>query len=261
MSVLHTEDLEIYYEINGKGNLLVLIHGLGSGTRDWENQVPALARHHRVITFDVRGHGRTGAPPGPYSVPLFASDTARLMEALGVGPAHIAGLSMGGMIAFQLALDRPELVRSLSIINSGPELILHTVGERAVFCHRKLIVRVFGMRQMGKMLAKNLLPEPGQKALARRLVRRWGRNDRRAYLAALDAIIGWSVADRIHTITCPTLIMSADKDYTPVAWKAQYAARIPGAELVIIRNSRHLSPLDQPVQVNRALAEFLSQGG
>ena len=113
MLILHTDDLDIYYEIHGKGTPLVLIHGLGSSTLDWEGQVGFCSKDFETVTIDLRGHGKSGKPPGPYSVPLFASDTAKLIQFLNLPPAHVAGISMGGMVAFQLALDVPKLVKSL----------------------------------------------------------------------------------------------------------------------------------------------------
>jgi len=255
MPVLKTDDLNIYYEITGKGSPLLLIHGLGSSTRDWEMQVVFLSKHFKVITFDVRGHGKTGKPPGPYSVSLFAKDTAKLIYALNISPAHVAGISMGGMIAFQLGIDTPELIKSLSIVNSGPELILQTAEKRTLFFQRKLIIRIMGMKYMGRVLAKMLLPEPHQKQLNRTLIKRWSENDKKAYMASLNAIIGWSVADKISSIKCPVHIIASDMDYTSISYKRSYMKKMQNAEMTIIKNSRHLSPVDQPVQVNYAFMQ------
>lgn len=253
MPVLNTKDLDIYYEITGKGRPLLLIHGLGSSTRDWESQVKFLSKHLRVIAFDVRGHGKTAKPPGPYSVSRFAKDTANFIKSLDISPVHIAGISMGGMIGFQLAIDYPELVKSLAIINSGPELILRNPMEKAVFFQRKLIVHFLGMKYMGRVLAERLLPEIHQKQAQKVLKKRWAENNKKAYMAALNAIIGWSVADKIGRIKCPVHIIASDMDYTPVSYKKTYMKNLQNAEMTIISNSRHLSPADQPVQVNFAL--------
>ena len=258
MPTFHSDKLDIYYEIHGTGTPLVLLHGLGSSILDWENQVAFLSKHFQTVAIDLRGHGQSGKPPGPYSVPLFAADTAKLMQFLKLPAAHVAGISMGGMVAFQLALDAPKLVKSLIIINSGPELVLRTRQERLAFLQRKLIVRCLGMQRMAQLLGKMLLPEPQQQSLQRTLIQRWAKNDKKAYLASLRAIIGWSVTDRLGSIQCPTLVMAADKDYTPVAFKEAYVAKMAAAKLAVIRNSRHLSPVDQPGQVNDALLAFLS---
>ncbi len=259
MPTLATDDLNIYYEIHGEGPPLIFLHGLGSSTRDWEYQIEFFAGRYQVIAMDFRGHGQSGKPPGPYSVQLFAADTVKLLKALNLGPAHIAGLSMGGMVAFQMAVDTPELIASLTIINSGPELVFRSFAERMAFLQRSLIIRCLGIKYMAQVLAKILLPEPHQKTLQKQLLQRWAQNDKKAYLASLQAITGWSVADRISAIQAPTLVISADQDYTPIAFKEAYIARMPMAELAIINNSRHLSPIDQPEQVNTAIQNFLSR--
>ena len=119
MPLTRVGDIDVYYEKRGSGEPVLLIHGLGSSTEDWEYQVERLASRYTVVSYDVRGHGQTGKPRGRYSVAQFASDAAGLIERLGLGPVHVQGISMGGMIAFQLAVDKPDLVRSLTIVNSG----------------------------------------------------------------------------------------------------------------------------------------------
>jgi pimeloyl-ACP methyl ester carboxylesterase len=251
-------DLNLYFEALGSGEPLVFLHGLGSSTRDWERQVAFFSPFFQVITYDNRGHGKTDRPKGPYSIPLFARDAAAFLRAVGAVPAHIVGLSMGGMTAFQLAVDEPDLVKSLTVVNSGPALPLTTARERRMFFLRRLVVRFLGMRKMGTMLADMLLPEPDQKDLHDTMIARWTGNDRKAYLASLKALSGWSVADRIGGIRCPVLVVSADRDYTPVSLKESYARQIPGAQVAVIRNSRHLTPVDQPEAFNEVLLGFLN---
>lgn len=252
-------ELALHYESAGEGEPLVLIHGLGSSTKDWEGQVGVFAEHFRVVAVDIRGHGLSDKPPGPFSVPMFAADTAGLLKELDIGSAHVAGISMGGMIAFQLAVDSPQLLRSMIIVNSGPHLVPATFRERLGFWRRLFTVRVLGMRRMGEVLAGRLFPEPHQAEMRRTLIERWAANDKRAYLASLRAILGWSVADRIEAIQCPTLVIAADQDYTPVAVKEAYAARMPRAEVCVIPNSRHVTPVDQPGLFNDAVLGFLKR--
>ena len=162
MPLTRVQDLDVHYEIAGRAGdgaeTVLLVHGLGSSTEDWAPQVEALSAQFRVVTYDVRGHGQTSKPAGSYSVPQFAGDAASLIEALGLGAVHLVGLSMGGMIGFQLAADRPDLVRSLVIVNSGPEMILRTRKERLAIAQRRWIIRLMGMRAWGKVLADRLLP-------------------------------------------------------------------------------------------------------
>ena len=259
MPKIHVNEIDINYEISGQGQPILFIHGLGSSLRDWELQVPFFAKQYRVVAFDVRGHGRSDKPPGPYSIRQFAADAAGLIRALDIAPAHIVGISLGGMIAFQLATDAPDLVRSLVIVNAAPEFVARTAKERFQVLQRKLIVRLLGMRKMGEVLGKRLFIKPEQADLRRTFADRWADNDRRAYRDAMLSILGWSVAHRLGTIRCPALVIAADEDYTPVSVKEAYAARMQNAELAVIRDSRHATPVEWPQQFNETAAEFLSR--
>lgn len=113
MPTVQANEIDLYYEEQGSGEPLLLIMGWGGNAASWEPQLSGLAEHFRVITFDNRGAGRSSAPDEPYSIVQMACDTARLMEALEVRRAHVFGVSMGGMIAQELALVHPEKVGSL----------------------------------------------------------------------------------------------------------------------------------------------------
>ena len=101
MAYFEHEGCNLHYEEYGHGAPLLLVHGLGSSTLDWEKQIPALSAHYRVIVPDVRGHGRSDKPRERYSIAGFSADMIALMEHLNLGPTHYVGLSMGGMIGFQ----------------------------------------------------------------------------------------------------------------------------------------------------------------
>ncbi|MFY0747410.1 alpha/beta fold hydrolase [Pseudomonas sp. NFX5] len=251
------EGCSLHYEEYGHGTPLILIHGLGSSSQDWELQVPALARHYRLIVVDVRGHGRSDKPRERYSIEGFTYDLVALIEHLDLPPAHVVGLSMGGMIAFQLAVDEPGRVKSLCIVNSAPQVKVRSAREYGWWVKRWTLARVLSLATIGKALGERLFPKPGQADLRRKMAERWAKNDKRAYLASFDAIVGWSVQERLSRITCPTLVISADHDYTPVAQKENYVKLLPDARLVVIEDSRHATPLDQPEVFNTTLLDFL----
>jgi 3-oxoadipate enol-lactonase len=259
MPSLHVRDIDLYYEVNGQGQPIVFIHGLGSSACDWEMQVPVFSKQYQVVTFDLRGHGKSGKPRGPYSISLFSTDTAELITGLGLAPTHVVGISLGGMIALQLAVSAPDLVKSLTVVNAGPEFVVRTAKEYLQVLQRQVIVRLLGMRRMGEVLSKRLFPKPGQQELRQLFVERWAANDPRAYRDAMQAIVGWSVTDHLNSIQCPTLVIAADQDYTPVATKEAYVARMPHAELVVISDSRHATPVERPEEFNEVLAAFLSR--
>ncbi|MDH4556892.1 alpha/beta fold hydrolase [Pseudomonas sp. BN417] len=259
MSYFENDGCQLHYEDFGHGMPVVLVHGLGSSTRDWEYQIPALAAHYRVVALDVRGHGRSDKPRERYSIAAFADDVVALIEHLGLIDVHLVGISMGGMIGFQLGVDRPDLLRSLTIVNSGPEVIPRAPREFLEIAKRWSLSRLLSLETIAKGLGRLLFPLPEQADLRRKIEERWPQNDKRAYLASLDAIIGWGVRERVARITCPTLVITADHDYTPVALKRVYVNEMPDARLVIIENSRHATPLDQPERFNTTLLDFLAE--
>lgn len=256
-----TNQIQLYYEAHGEGQPLVLIHGLGSSTRDWEAQVPEFSRGYRVITFDLRGHGRSDKPAGPYSLPMFAADVAGLLEVLGTAPAHIAGISLGGGVGLQFALDYPDKVKTLTIINSGPALGGTPEQAQQEIDRRVGIVRQLGMRAMGEALSPALFPKPEHAALRQSFVERWAENDPEAYIAATRSMLGWNVVERLGELRCPVLVVSADQDYSPVAAKEAYVKLIPDARLVVIPDAHHGTPMERPEAFNAVLGEFLAAHG
>jgi pimeloyl-ACP methyl ester carboxylesterase len=258
MPTITLGDLSTYYETYGEGEPVLLIHGLGSSMDDWEWQVPVLRRAFTVVTYDVRGHGKTGKAADGYSMLQFANDALKLITALALGPMHVVGAGMGGMIALQLAVSYPNSVRSLVIVNSGPELVPRTLRARLAIAKQKLIVRTLGMPAIGRRAAHRLLPRPEHAAQRTAFVARWSRNDERAYLRALDAMVGWSVVNRLDDIDCRVLVLAADHDDTPEAWKRAFVARMRNASLVVIPDSHHALPIECPEPFNKALCCFLS---
>ncbi len=257
MPKIKAEAITLYYEEWGQGEPVLLLHGLGSSTQDWELQIAAFAERYRVIAVDLRGHGRSDKPRGPYSIPLFAADIASFLQALKISSVHLIGISLGGMIAFQLALNAPELIKSLIIVNSVPKMILQTFDDRYQLWRRMAITRLMGMRRMGQFLAPRLFPKPEQAEFRQQIAERWAQNDKRAYLAATKSFVGWDITDRLDKITCPTLVVSADEDYWPVSEKEAYTALIPNARLMVFADSRHATPIDQADKFNTAVLQFL----
>src|SRR5271165_903377 len=188
------DECEINLEVVGSGPRVVLLHGLGSCLQDWQPQIAALADRYTVIAIDLRGHGESGKPPGPYSMEMLAADVRQVLEKLETGPVHVVGLSLGGMVAFQLAADAPELVRTLVIVNSGPEVVPRTLREHLALGARTWALRLLGLRRLGGRIAAMNFPDPGQEALRGALAARIAGNDVPAYRATMKAIVGWSVA-------------------------------------------------------------------
>ena len=257
MPIADVNAISLYYEEEGQGEPLLLLHGLGTDGRSWEYQRAYFAQEFRVIVVDVRGHGRSARPPGPYSVAQFAADVFALLDQLHIDRFHLVGLSMGGMIGFQMAVDQPERLRSLTVVNSGPELVPQNLKERWQIVQRRLVLNFMSMEKIGQFIGGRLFPEPEQAEYLAMFVQQMRENDPKAYRAATNALIGWSVRTRLGRIQCPVLVISGDMDYTPVANKEAYVRQLPTARLLVIENSRHGTPIDQPEVFNTAVRHFL----
>ncbi len=244
----------------GHGPPLVLLHGLGSSRNDWLLQLPAVITRYRTIAVDLRGHGLSPKPAGPYRIEQMAADVAQLLVRLDAHPAHVLGISLGGAVALQVALDFPHLARSLLLVNTAARLVSDQWRQRLMGLRRVAGVYLYGMDRVAEGVALRLFPRPEQAALRRETAQRLASNDLQAYRATLWAVARFDVRARLGEIDCPTLVVAGDQDNTvPLAAKRLLAERIPHSRLEIIANSGHATPVDQPEAFNRAALRFLEQ--
>jgi 3-oxoadipate enol-lactonase len=254
------QPVDLAYGEAGHGPPLVLLHGLGSSRNDWLLQLPTFIARYRTIALDLRGHGGSPKPPGPYRLDQFAADVARLLQRLDAQPSHVLGISLGGAVAQQLALDFPELVHSLVLVNTAARFVSESWQQRVMGVRRVAGVYLFGMDRVAEAVAMRLFPKPEQAQLRRETVERLKGNDVAAYRATLWAIARFDVRARLDEITCPTLIVAGEEDSTVhLASKRLLAERIPYSRLEIIAHSGHASPVDQPEAFNRVVMQFLEQ--
>jgi pimeloyl-ACP methyl ester carboxylesterase len=257
MAKAHINDIDIHYQVEGEGPDLLLLHGLGSRARDWSRQVDFFSQRFRVIACDLRGHGLSDKPPGPYSMGLFADDVALLLRELAVTSADVVGISMGGMIALQMAVDHPALVNRLVIVNSVAEVIPRTLTEKMMVWQRLFLGRVLSMASMARFISKRLFPDDDQQELRFEFEQGFRQNDKRAYICATRAILGWSVKQYLGSIRQPTLFLTGDRDYSPVQLKQRCVAAMPDAQLSVVKGSGHATPIDREHEFNQLLLQFL----
>lgn len=254
------DTIDLAYSEAGSGPPLVLLHGLGGSQRDWELQLPAFRPHYRVIMPDLRGHGRSPRPRGPYRISLLAADVALLLMRLDARPAHVLGLSLGGAVALQLAIDYPELVRSLVLVNALPRFVTSHWRQRLLALRRFLNVYLRGMDKVADEVAARLFPLLEQAPIRAEAARRLASNDPAAYRASLWAAARFDVSYLLDLITCPVLVVAGDRDTTlPLAPKRRLAEQLPNARFQVIANSGHATPLDQPEAFNRVVLAFLRE--
>lgn len=239
------------YTEAGAGDVIVLLHGQGGDGSAWSAQVNALSARYRVISVDLPGHGRSRG--GVTTMAGFAAEVAALVHALSPEPAHVIGHSFGGMVALQLAIDAPALVRSLAIVNStsqGAGMALRTFAISA-------FIRIFGMSAFGRMNTSMHLPDADQEPLRLRLIEAMGACPADGYLAAQRALDAFDVSARLAEIGCRVLVVHSEFDAIPLEEKQLIVDRVKQGHLVTIAASRHVVLWDQPERLNAALLQFL----
>lgn len=252
-------DITVHYERSGDGPPLLLLHGLGSSSEDWENQTALLAESFDVISPDFRGHGQTTKPAGPYSVTQFSDDIVALVGSLGLSSVTVVGISLGGMVAFQLAADRPDLVSRLVVVNALPAFETTRVSQKVQLAIRKVITKRLSMEKIGDVLSKRLFPDSGMEEQRATMVKRWARNDKDAYQATFQAILDWEgVASEMAKTEVPITVISSDLDYIPPEDKTPYIEAMPTARSVLIEDAHHGVPMERPDRFNQVLAEALT---
>ncbi len=236
---------------------VVFIHGLGGDHTFWLYQVPAFCAHFPVITVDLRGHGQSTKPAGDFGVADMARDVVRLLRSLGVERAHIVGLSLGGVVAQQFALDSPLAVASLVLADT----FAATPPEFQDMVRASLqFVEDNDMPVVAKARITNAFSDAVNPVMRDYFIDRVARNDKPSYVRAARAVMGFSATARLGEIVAPTLVVVGDVDrVTPPALSEEIAARIPGARLARIADCGHISNLEQPAEFNRVVLEFLTK--
>lgn len=257
MNFIQLKKTRIAYMQKGQGAPVLLLHGLGSSLQDWEYQIQEVSGYAQVWAIDMRGHGRSQPLRAPVSIAEMAEDVAEFIEALNIQGCILVGISMGGMIAFELLARRPELLAGLVVINSAPSFPMESLPVRFKVATRLAMIRLLGLKVMGRVLAHKLFPYPDQAEMRCRVAQRLASNDRVSYLHALRAILGWSAPDSVNQADVPVLVVAGDRDYTPLEFKQTYTEQLLNARLEVVHDSGHASPLDQPEQLNALLNDFI----
>ena len=259
MPKIYVNDTELHFDFMGSGPPLLMIHGLGSSGDDWAFQRDEFALTHTLIMPDLRGSGRSAKPAGPYSIHQFADDLWALLDGLKIADTAILGFSLGGAVALEMALLQPRRVRKLLLCNALANYRTDTWKKWYEARMQVALVRLIGLRNTAKLVARRLFPHPEQAPKRDRVVQVVGSNPKWAYLASVNALIGWSALERLHALHVPTLIIAAESDYTPIADKHVEAKHFPQAEIVVIPDSRHGTPFDATEKFNACVLEFLAQ--
>ena len=249
-----------YQEYNPQADrLIVLLHGLGVNSASWQLQAEALSKAgFHVIIPDLPGFGLS-SKSGSASIKHVAALNAALLDSIVGRRTSIAGISMGGVIALQMALDYPNLVEKLVLISAFDKLRPAKLSEWIFFIKRALIVITSGVTEQAQFVARRLFPEEDQAPLRKIFVEQVAQAEPSAYRSTMLALVSFNASHRLRNILAPTLIITgaADTVVSPEIQKRLFQG-IPAARQVIIPSAGHAVIADNPDMVNKVLIEFLS---
>lgn len=235
---------------------LLLVNSLGSTLAMWEPQMDELAARLRVVRFDLRGHGRSPVPPGPYSLDDLGADALALLDRLGIGRAHVAGVSLGGMIGMWLGVHAPERVDRLVLCCTSARL-----GPPSMWVDRARLVRAEGTGAVADaVVARWVSPTwaADHPEEFRRLREMVAATPAEGYAGCCDAIQVMDQEADLERIVAPTLVIAgADDPSTPPDHAARIAAGIPGARMAVIPAAMHLANIERPDEVTGRILDHL----
>lgn len=268
MPGIKVNGINIYYETYGEGESLVMICGLGGDVTRWYRNVPGLSKEYKVIAFDNRGAGRTDKPDEAYSMEMFCDDIAGLMDSLGIGKAHIFGISMGGMIVQNFGIHYPDRIISLMpgcTRPGGSHSVMEETGTEGLLSTER--VSTMSAEERGRVLLPALWSEgfiENNPDIVEDYIKKTSvyAVDPTGYQHQLEAANAHDVYDRLPDITAPTLVIHGEDDLLiPAANAAIIAERIPGAELIILEGLGHGFYSEEPEKVNGILLDFMKRHG
>jgi 3-oxoadipate enol-lactonase len=257
---------ELYYEVHGEGQPLVLVMGIGYDSSLWTlAQVPALSQRFQVVIFDNRDAGRSSQATSEYTIADMADDTAGLMDALDIKKAHVCGLSMGGMIAMEFALRHPARLDRL-ILTGAPgapaRAAFHPIMTWNWVKPNDKTGEIFAGQQFTWLFSTSFLRN---REAVRQTVAMLSSNPNpvnpQAYNRQAQALLRFDVLDRLAGVRSPTLCIVGEQDLlTPVHECREVADRIPGARFEVIMGdgSSHVVPIERPDDFNGLVTRFLS---
>ncbi len=248
--------VRLHYELKGEGPTVLLLHPVGLDLTCWDAQRDALSTEFRVLAVDLRGHGGSEVAAAPYSLELFADDVHGLLHLLDAAPAHVVGLSLGGMVAQMLALNHPEDVRSLVLADTACTL---PPEGRAAMVGRGEAAERGGMESvLQATLERWFTPDFMDSEVVARCRSRLLADSVEGWAATWRAISQVNTEPRLHQIGVPALVMVGELDVSSPPDRARgIADRIAGARLHVVPGAPHMAPMECPDLFNPPLMEFL----
>ena len=253
--------IAINYTLDGPANapVVTMSHSLATDLSMWDPTLPALAGF-RVLRYETRGHGKTEAPKGGYTLDQLADDALALLKALGIAKTHWVGLSMGGMIGQTLALKAPEVFASLSLCDTSSRI---PAEARPLWADRIKLAQAQGMEPLVTPTLERWFTKPfreSRKDVIDKVATMIRTTPPDGYAGCCAAIAQLDLTDRIGAIKLPTFVIVGEDDPgTPVAAHQVIHDKIAGSQLVIVKSAAHLANMEQPDAFNKALGAFLQK--
>jgi len=257
---IKSNGIELHYVVEGSGPWVVMSHSLACDGSMWDEQATVLARDHRVLRFDTRGHGGSDAPEGEYTLEMLAEDAKGLLDGLGIRSCHWVGLSLGGMIGQTFALRYPAMFKTLTLCDTASG---YPPEAAQMWQERIRTAREKGMGALVEGTIARWFTEPYRKSrkdTMERVSKMIRDTPVAGYAGCCHAIPKLHLTHRLNEIHCPTLVLVGEQDMaTPVAAAREIQGAIAGAKLVVVPSAAHLSNIEQAEVFNRALLDFLSR--
>ena len=250
MTILNRNGVNLYYEVHGSGPTLLLSHGFSATSGMWEGQIAALSAKHRLVLWDMRGHGQSDYPddPAAYSEAETVADMAAILDAVGAPTAIIGGLSLGGYMSLAFYARHPERATALLIIDTGPGF--KQDAARAAWNERSLGTAArLDAEGLGQLTSGSAERRQSRHRNAQGLA-----HAARGMLTQRDA----TVINILPTIQVPSMVLVGSRDTPFLAATDYMAAKIPGATKIIIDDAGHAANIDQPAAFNDAVTKFLT---
>jgi 3-oxoadipate enol-lactonase len=257
---IKTNGIELNYTVEGAGPWVVMSHSLACDLSMWDEQAAVLRRSFKVLRFDTRGHGKSDAPAGEYTLDMLAYDVHGMLQALGIERSHWIGLSMGGMIGQTFTLKFPDAVASLVLADTTSR---YAPEAWPIWQGRIKTAQEKGMEPLVEPTLGRWFTEAFRKGHPE-MMARVGAMIRATpvagYSGCCHAIPKINLTQRLNEITCPAVVIVGEQDAgTPVEMAREIHSALPKSDLVIIPSASHLSNLEQPAVFTRALTTFLNR--
>lgn len=258
MSILDANGVRIHYLVNGieRAPVLLLLHSLGSNLHMWDPQMPALRTHLHIVRFDIRGHGRSDAPPGPYTLDELGADAVALLDELEINRFHLCGLSLGGMLALWLAANHPQRVERAVFADTAAR-----IGSVDSWQARIDAVQAGGMGAVREAVLERFLSDDYRRKYphtTQEISDVLTETNADGYRGCCAALRDADLHERVASIRAPSLIITGELDEsTPPTQAEELHALIAGSELAVIAGASHLSNIERRDEFTRLLLEFL----